>query len=79
MVIWGAIWGLILGFMWPGHDSDVQAVIGALAGAIAGYNRAKGWLFGGNTIVRMGVLVLFAGPAFLRQVRVARQKRRGYG
>ena len=153
MVIWGAIWGLILGFLWPGHDSDVQAVVSALAGAIAGYslrrairsetalqrttlvaeqalsaaaqpstvapdaidavipapqpvpvpmpvsvsvatestestestvpmapstasaagpsvgarifNRAKAWLFGGNTIVRMGVLVLFVGLAFL--------------
>lgn len=31
MVIWGAIWGLILGFLWPGHDSDAQAVIGAVA------------------------------------------------
>ena len=37
MVIWGAVWGLILGFLWPGHGSDAQAVIGAMGGAIAGF------------------------------------------
>ncbi len=29
------------------------------------YYKARGWLFGGNTVVRMGVLVLFVGLAFL--------------
>ena len=38
MVIWGAIWGLVLGLLWPGHDSDAQAAIGAVAGAIAGFS-----------------------------------------
>ena len=38
MVIWGAIWGLILGFLWPDHDSDAQAVIGAVGGAVAGFS-----------------------------------------
>ena len=174
MVIWGAIWGLILGFLWPGHDSDAQAVIGAVGGAIAGFSlrrvvrreietqrakwgaappktagsatpidgpisgdepvpeprpdttgaalepvrktmaqveaemeagvplasslpgaetapadlpppapaasqpgfatvlldRAKAWLLGGNTIVRMGVLVLFVGLAFLAKFAI---------
>lgn len=30
-----------------------------------GFNAARNWLLGGNTIVRMGVLVLFVGLAFL--------------
>ena len=38
MVIWGAIWGLILGFLWPGHDSDAQAVIGVVGGAVVGFS-----------------------------------------
>ena len=38
MVIWGAIWGLILGFLWPGHDSHAQAVVGAVGGAVAGFS-----------------------------------------
>ena len=29
------------------------------------FAKARGWLFGGNTVVRMGVLVLFIGLAFL--------------
>lgn len=29
------------------------------------YARARGWLFGGNTLVRLGMLVLFFGFAFL--------------
>ena len=167
MVIWGAIWGLILGFLWPGHDSHAQAVIGAVGGAVAGFslrrvvrqeieaqraswprtvpvavpeaalvpasvgepvarvhqeppvprtapdlasegmarvtadlpgdtpdlalvqespatpavpvrpdfatalfNQARAWLFGGNTIVRMGVLVLFVGLAFLAKYAI---------
>jgi uncharacterized membrane protein len=32
--------------------------------------RAKAWLFGGNTVVRMGVLVLFVGLAFLAKYAV---------
>ena len=32
--------------------------------------RARDWLFGGNTVVRMGVLVLFVGLAFLAQYAV---------
>ena len=174
MVIWGAVWGLILGLLWPGHDPDTRAVIGVFAGAIAGFTlrrvvraeielrraqwgaapattaglmepvavsangaaaaiepqpavagaapvparktmaqveaemeaqlppassdsgaetespdlprsvpvarqpdfaalvfkRVKGWLLGGNTIVRMGVLVLFVGMAFLAKYAV---------
>ena len=38
MVIWGAIWGLILGFLWPGHGLNWQAAVGVIAGAIAGYS-----------------------------------------
>jgi len=168
MVIWGAIWGLILGSLWGSHDPYYfYKAVGIIAGAIAGYTLrwavrseiethrarpvekpfeerdsaplqvvpvirktvsveplaelhphplsqlkseplpqvqprpqqelqpqpqtkalsqlpstnaatpvepdlatrlftyAKNWLFGGNTIVRMGVLVLFVGLAFL--------------
>jgi uncharacterized membrane protein len=32
--------------------------------------RARDWLFGGNTVVRMGVLVLFVGLAFLARYAV---------
>jgi uncharacterized membrane protein len=32
--------------------------------------RARDWLFGGNTVVRMGVLVLFVGLAFLAKYAV---------
>lgn len=38
MLLWGAIWGLILGFLWPGHDSEVQAVVGAILGVVAGFS-----------------------------------------
>jgi uncharacterized membrane protein len=34
------------------------------------FERARGWLFGGNTVVRMGVLVLFIGLAFLAKYAV---------
>ncbi|MBC7381274.1 MAG: DUF2339 domain-containing protein, partial [Burkholderiaceae bacterium] len=34
------------------------------------FNRARAWLFGGNTVVRMGVLVLFIGLAFLAKYAV---------
>lgn len=33
-------------------------------------DKARGWLFGGNTVVRMGVLVLFVGLAFLAKYAV---------
>jgi uncharacterized membrane protein len=32
--------------------------------------RARAWLFGGNTVVRMGVLVLFVGLAFLAKYAI---------
>jgi uncharacterized membrane protein len=35
MLIWGAIWGAILGFIWPGYD-DFQPVLGAILGFLAG-------------------------------------------
>lgn len=34
------------------------------------FARAKAWLFGGNTVVRLGVLVLFFGLAFLARLAV---------
>lgn len=34
------------------------------------FERARGWLLGGNTIVRLGVLVLFVGLAFLARYAV---------
>jgi len=145
MVIWGAIWGAVLGLLWPGHDNELQMIAGALLGALAGYTlrrtirselatalaaratvpapvaalpardfedtlpgvapaltpapkpapvdapqpvvrspdvprrpdlasalfaKARDWLFGGNTVVRMGVLVLFVGLAFLAKYAV---------
>lgn len=169
MVLWGAIWGAILGVLWPGRHEEVQAIFGAMLGAIAGWSlrrvvrgeiarlakpaitapqaaavaaaaatarvaapapvatpapvadfhdttpmpmaepalaaaaaapaqpvpaparakatapaapppspdiatvlarRARDWLFGGNTVVRMGVLVLFVGLAFLAKYAV---------
>jgi uncharacterized membrane protein len=38
MVIWGAIWGLILGWLWPGHGfmEMVAPLLGAILGAVAG-------------------------------------------
>ena len=36
MVIWGAIWGGVLGLLWPGHDWEVQLFAGAILGALAG-------------------------------------------
>lgn len=172
MVIWGAIWGAVLGLFWRGYDWEFNAFCGTVLGAIAGftlrravrtemrtalaseaatngaapdkspidaphsqpidraepqgemlhdtqdtlpmapeptiasalartapleagpsaqarlpsatpahapaerdivkslYNRARDWLFGGNTVVRMGVLVLFIGLAFLAKYAV---------
>lgn len=163
MIWWGAIWGGVLGALWPGHEWELQAFLGVVLGAIAGrmlrnairkeiraaqgqpvvaataaaatpvafaaapqeaepavaftpaqaqapaampdnvaaataatseetlwpeesvatpepaapatppepgfaavlVDKARAWLFGGNTVVRMGVLVLFVGLAFL--------------
>ena len=31
MVIWGAIWGSILGLLWPDHDSDALRRAGGVA------------------------------------------------
>ena len=157
MVMWGAIWGAVLGLLWPGYGWEWQTVMGAALGALAGrmlrdavrreaklqaapaaasippplpspsepaavptvapvtpafedthpgivavlpvtarlaepvasievpvgdvpprrpdlvtaaVDAAKGWLFGGNTVVRMGVLVLFVGLAFLAKYAV---------
>ena len=167
MVIWGAIWGAVLGLFWRGHDTGFNMVCGLVLGAIAGltlrgavrkeaqaavqgiakaapvaakaaqplpasppappapppieepptlasvaapaatttlpepgsrlkeeadvpteprhglpkpaakpdlvttaFNRARAWLFGGNTVVRTGVLVLFIGLAFLAKYAV---------
>ncbi|MDB5945238.1 MAG: hypothetical protein JWQ33_264 [Ramlibacter sp.] len=168
MVIWGAIWGAVLGLLWPGHDWQIHAVAGFALGALAGqmlrdavrkemahrmgvappmpaaaqpaarpepvraaapaaprsvlvppspaydmdavptipdglgepagrqpqldadavtgrssgavpqpadllaaaFSRARSWLFGGNTVVRMGVLVLFVGLAFLAKYAI---------
>jgi uncharacterized membrane protein len=36
----------------------------------AAFGRARDWLFGGNTVVRMGVLVLFVGLAFLAKYAI---------
>lgn len=164
MVLWGLIWGAVLGLLWPGHDWEMRVAIGAVLGFIAGQTlrkairkeiaqaqpvavaaparqpaparaaspaegapapaaeritpvapaattlsaqdfedtsplervppaaprpipaapaaptapglveqlagRARDWLFGGNTVVRMGVLVLFVGLAFLAKYAV---------
>lgn len=144
MVIWGALWGALLGLLWPGYNEELALVLGALLGAGAGWSlrsvvraeiarlagaagaapatarpaatavpvptpspvpaaqpvmaspapgpaapiparpaapsrpdlvtalllRARDWLFGGNTVVRMGVVVLFVGLAFLAKYAV---------
>lgn len=165
MVLWGAVWGAVLGLLWRGYDWELHVVVGALLGAAAGFTlrsavrkeaarlhaaraaaapedrparaaartiappaatvapaatraptpvpfdeadtqplplplplppvppaaarpataaagssglnlpatlfvRAWDWLFGGNTVVRMGVVVLFIGLAFLARYAV---------
>ncbi|MDB5753490.1 MAG: hypothetical protein JWP65_3911 [Ramlibacter sp.] len=137
MLVWGAVWGAILGLLWPGSSEEVAVVFGAVLGLAAGWSlrrairkeitggvtvaapravvapppaaqpqpqpqavatpagastpapararpatpaasglattlvrRAREWLFGGNTVVRMGVLVLFVGLAFLARYAV---------
>src|SRR4051812_30784318 len=36
MVIWGAIWGAVLGLLWPGYGWEWQSVTGLVLGALAG-------------------------------------------
>ncbi|MBG9388290.1 DUF2339 domain-containing protein [Caenimonas sp. DR4.4] len=36
MVLWGAIWGAVLGLLWHGYGWEWQTVAGALLGALAG-------------------------------------------
>lgn len=158
MVIWGAVWGGVLGLLWRGHAWEFHLFVGAVLGALAGlmlrravraewqawqakmglaqvlaarqvaapaplptqglpaatapkdfqetlprepapatvrpasgpapakprpapapaspdlatvlFDKARAWLFGGNTVVRMGVLVLFVGLAFLAKYAI---------
>jgi uncharacterized membrane protein len=150
MVLWGVIWGAVLGFLWRSYSAEAQVIVGALLGGIAGFtlraavrnelraqqalaakpqqpaavaapvatppqpivaaasapvavpaasapatvprpalaaaskrpaapewnlaaklfSGAWDWLFGGNTVVRMGVVVLFIGLAFLARYAV---------
>lgn len=164
MVLWGAIWGAVLGLLWPGYGDEWRWMLGAVLGAIGGLTlrgavrseirrqsaraavpapamavpvvptqreamaspvapaveppapspamtagmpaaatgfpdtspaplpsppveatppsppqpgvvevlaaRARDWLLGGNTIVRLGLLVLFVGLAFLAKYAV---------
>lgn len=42
MVIWGAVWGAVLGLLWPGGDSEFQFVAGALLGTLAGWTLRRG-------------------------------------
>ena len=44
MVVWGAIWGLVLGFLWPDQGSKMQAIVGVIAGALAGYTLRRALL-----------------------------------
>jgi uncharacterized membrane protein len=148
MVLWGVIWGALLGSLWPGYSWEFHVAAGGVLGAVAGFTlraairkevarfqpasglvtaarppvataapvpmpvpvatpaagtasapatpaapaavpvarpparapqpdlvttlilRARDWLFGGNTVVRMGVVVLFIGLAFLARFAV---------
>ena len=40
MVLWGVVWGAILGLMWPGWDG-AGTVAGAVLGALAGWSLRK--------------------------------------
>ena len=139
MLLWGAIWGAVLGYFVERHDAGFGLILGAVLGAFAartlrnevrkearaevqkelaavaavtapapartdvhpdavtdqsdftesatealpdypaavapdflsrGFAAARNWLLGGNTIVRMGVLVLFVGLAFLAKYAI---------
>ena len=37
MVMWGAIWGAVLGLLWPGYGWEFQTLAGLLLGALAGH------------------------------------------
>lgn len=57
----------------PAADSEAQPAVGPPGRGIdldVLFQRARGWLFGGNTVVRAGVLVLFVGLAFLARYAV---------
>lgn len=62
------------GSAWPGGtQADGTSADAAPAAQIdldALYMRLRNWLFGGNTLVRVGILVLFFGLAFLARYAV---------
>ena len=77
MVIWGAIWGSILGFLWPDHDSDARAVIGAVGGAVASFSSRRvvcqkieaqraGWLRAPVAVFEAAVVPAGAGEPVAR-------------
>ena len=37
MVLWGAIWGAVLGLLWPGRGWEFQSLVGLALGALAGH------------------------------------------
>ena len=41
MVLWGSIWGAVLGLLWPGHDWETRVLVGAVLGFIAGQTLRK--------------------------------------
>lgn len=41
MVLWGAVWGAVLGLLWPGYNEELHAIAGALLGAAAGWSLRK--------------------------------------
>jgi uncharacterized membrane protein len=59
-----SLWNTQPGAAWeqPARSARAAEAPGALAGAVAS---VKAWLFGGNTIVKAGVGILFIGLAFL--------------
>src|SRR5512133_1287772 len=36
MVVWGAVWGGVLGYLWPGSWEELQVLVGAGLGALSG-------------------------------------------
>lgn len=59
---------------YPMEDADaapgIVAVSGPGSSLDAFFERARSWLFGGNTVVRVGLVVLFFGFAFLARYAV---------